>query len=93
MSEKPLMKNCPFCDGDDFNICEWDDSFQVECQGCFTTTDYYEKKEDAIGAWNQRTIFKCYCGCGVNWKDQIHSIMNRVIKNCPMCGGELTNVR
>ena len=51
MTEK--LKPCPFCGGEAMIISEIN-YHHVRCVKCFTITDWYKTKEEAIEAWNTR---------------------------------------
>lgn len=56
--DKP--KDCPFCGGEaecSDSSCTVNGEFKwtVECLNCGVITSPYERKEDAIKAWNRRT--------------------------------------
>jgi len=52
------LKQCPFCGGEGKIIDKKDfreTAHQVQCQKCYSITDLYSYREDAITAWNTRT--------------------------------------
>ena len=50
------LKTCPFCGSK--NIRLWGEKDKgtpwVQCNNCLASTGTYEKREQAIGAWNRR---------------------------------------
>lgn len=52
MSDKKLLKNCPFCGGEARFSTE--DGNWINCKSCGAETDYFEQREEAVNAWNTR---------------------------------------
>jgi len=55
---KEKLKLCPFCDGKAEVMIKFDDNnescFVVDCERCWASTHLYEKRIEAIKAWNTR---------------------------------------
>ena len=50
---EPELKPCPFC-GSDAKVVEWYTAWFVQCHLCQSTSNFVDKREEAIEAWNRR---------------------------------------
>ena len=76
MSEIKL-KPCPFCGGEAF-ASYINGDFAVSCVDCGCGTEYGPSKEEAVAAWNRRTINEGHGDCVKCEDDPDFS--------CPWCG-------
>jgi len=88
------LKQCPFCGGEGKIIDKKDfreTAHQVQCQKCYSITDLYSYREDAITAWNTRTpdVNKEFDHLTI-FKDMITTLKNMEWTGspqmCAMCG-------
>ena len=69
MKDSIDLKPCPFCGCIDLLVCSHDnssdniiyngalpdDTYSIECQGCFIDTDHFKSKEALHEFWNRRS--------------------------------------
>ena len=54
--EMPELKPCPFCGSDEFDVCELQGDYWVECVECECRSSVCDDEEEAATAWNRRGV-------------------------------------
>ena len=75
------LKPCPFCNGNAYVVKDYSNyahaSYCVRCSRCFTQTDAYITRSDAVDAWNNRAEKTSTINANA-WNDALRALVRAV---------------